>query len=445
QTSAPSSACNNLTRTLLIGAGTSQTSVQCGQWSVVVSIAGQSITVSSPPECLTSQVVRTGDTFGCSGTANGIHCTTNGDQVHVKTRVNPNPCPGFPAPPPTTWAEVRAALAGAPLGPEIVEVNHSASIKNCTSSVPGHWRADGDVVGQGADSFQVRIGDPRALLTPPVGNAAYAELVALETAELTSLPPILRQTLEAAPARFGFRDVLATAEYRYAVPGSSEPVVERRRFEGVVLADQRFDLTKTYRAAGPDADPTVVSERLVFDGASLFTHVTGNSTGNVWCSSSPRRDALRASEAHAAALLADWAYRPFWILRVTGTLHAVESAPDSSIVTVTESYPWASAQGFPLGTTTYSIDASGSPKPTSIVLRDFEGHVQLRREYSDYRRVDSAAWRPFSIVESRYQPGSVEPWIVIELRIQHATPLAPSEAPAFARPAFADEVWFVRR
>ncbi|MBL8863740.1 MAG: hypothetical protein JNK02_17255, partial [Planctomycetes bacterium] len=42
QTSAPSSACNNLTRTLLIGAGTSQTSVQCGQWSVVVSIAGQS-------------------------------------------------------------------------------------------------------------------------------------------------------------------------------------------------------------------------------------------------------------------------------------------------------------------------------------------------------------------------------------------------------------------
>jgi hypothetical protein len=445
QTSGPSSACNNLTRQLLIAAGTTQTMVQCGQWSLMVSIAGQSVTVSSPPECLTSLVVRTGDTFNCSGTAQGIHCLTNGDSIQVKTSVNPNPCPGIPAPPPTTWAEARAAMACGPLGAEIVETNHSASIKNCTTSVPGQERVEGEVVGQGADSFRVRVGDPAALLTQALPNATYEELVALETAPAGSLPPLLQQTLEASPAQFGFRNLLATVEYRFAVPGSSHPVVNRRRFEGVVLADQRFDVTKTYRAMDADGDPTVVTEHIVFDGASLFTHIPGNSTGNVWCSSSPRRDTMRASEAHAALLLSDWAHRPFWILQCPGTQYSIESAPGSSVQTITESYPWATAQGVPLGTTTYFIDAVGTPKPTAILTRDLEGNILIRRDFSDYRLVDATAWRPFTIVESRFQPGSAEPWVVIELRIQQAVLVASSEAPVFARPAFTDEIWFVRR
>jgi len=443
---APTSACNNLTRVLLIAGGTSQTTIQCGQWSLQVTLPGVGqMMLSSPPQCLTSLVVRSGDTFGCSGTANGIHCNTAGDSITITTTVNPNPCPGFPATVPTTLAEARAATSCGALGNQTVEVNNSASIKNCGTAVPGHFRLEGDLVQEGSGSFTVRLGDPASLLTPPNQNEPFLTLNSLQTAEVTSLPLVLQETLATYPSVHGFGGILATVEYTFRLPGTETPAVNRQRIEGQVLADQRFSIAKTHRGSTAGGAGVVVTDEIVFDGATLFAHVRGNSTGNAWNSESPQMTTIRNSEAHAALMLSDWAYQPFWITRFAGTQRMVETTPGSSIVTITESYPAFMPSGPALGTTIYYVDTTYGARPVTILTKDAEGAVVLRRDFGDHRLVAAGTWRPFSVRESRFQPGSTEPWVVVDLSIQQASLLEQSSPTVFARPSFADEVWYVRR
>jgi len=445
-TPAPTSACNNLTRVLLIAAGTTENTISCAPWTISVNIAGiASGSISGPPECMTSRVIRTGDTFGCSGEAVGIHCKTDGDSIQVKTAVNANPCPGIPLTVPTTLAAARAATSCGALGAEIVETNHSASIKNCPTSIEEGYRADGEVVAEGTGSFDVRFGDPASMLAPPVPNEAFLTLDALQTETVADLPPVLQQALQSYPAVHGFTGLLATVVYTFATPGSETPVVNRRRIEGTVLADQRFAIAKTYRSATSDGDGIVVTEDVVYDGATLFSHVRGNSTGNAWASTSSQTMSLRQREGHAALMLADWAYQPFWITRFTGTQRVVESAPGNPIVTVTESYPGFASVGQSFGTTVYFIDTTDGAKPVAVLTKDLDGSVVLRRDFGDHRLVAPGIWRPFSVRESRYQTGASEPWVVIEMNVQQATLLESSASTTISRPVLANEAWFVRR
>jgi hypothetical protein len=445
QTSAGTSACNNLARVLLIAGGTSENTISCTPWSLAVNIPGiASASLSGPSACVTSRVIRTGDTFGCSGTAVGIHCRTDGDSVQIKTAVNSNPCPGIPLTLPTTAAEARAATSCGALGPEIVETNYSASIKNCLTSIEDPQRADGEVVAEGSGNFHVRLGDPTSMLAPPVPNEAFLTLDALQTETAANLPLVLQQALQSYPSVHGFAGLLATVVYSFATPGSETPIVNRRRIEGTVLADQRFAIAKTYRSETTDGEGIIVTEDVVYDGATLFSHVRGNSTGNAWASTSSHTMSLRQSEGHAALMLADWAYQPFWITRFPGTQRVVESAPGNPMVTVTESYPGFAGPGQSLGTTVYFIDTTDGAKPVAILTKDLDGSVVLRRDFGDHRLVAPGIWRPFSVCESRYQTGASEPWVVIEMNVQQATLLESSASTSFGRPVLANEAWFVR-
>ncbi len=445
QTPAPSAACNNLTRQLLIAGGTTTTSINCGSWSLAVNIFGQALTISSPPQCLTSTVVRTGDTFNCSGSANLIHCNANGDSITITTMLNPNPCPGFPATPIVTLADVRAASACGPLANAGSEVNTSASIRNCGTSASLHARTDGEIVVESQDTFTVRVGDPASLLAPPVPNETLLRLESAQTAPITALPEPLRSVAVANSTVLGFTDILAQVEFVFRPIGSTEPTVNRYRIEGCAFADGRFAVEKTSRATGEGGEALLATNELVFDGATLFSHLRGSSTGNAWASTSSQQKAMIAAQAEPARMLTDWAYNPYWITRFPGNAYTVGTASSLALVPVHETYPGFGSSGGVLGSTTYIVDTTTTPKPVRIDTKGADGVIVRSREFSDHRLVAAGVWRPFKVIESRWESGATLPWVVIAMTIQEAVLAGSATSEQFLRPQVEDDYWFVRR
>ncbi len=440
---AASDACNNLTRATLLSGGTAQTTAQCGQWSLNVTIAGQSVVVASPPQCVSSMVQRTGDIFTCLGAAPGIHCKANGDTIEVRTSVNATPCPTIPSTLPSTLAQVSAATACAALAVTI-ESNNSASISSCTTGQRLPGREDGEQVDVDGDHFFVRFGDPSLYLASAVANPTLTTLRSLESAPLSSLPSSLQAVVENHPAIAGAGDLIAQVSIVYPDLGGSPNSNNRAaRVQGRVSSAGRFELNKTYRTTDGDGQPGVAVSLIAFDGATFFTLLQGSLNGNAWGSSSADQGLMLNVESPIFRELVDWCSNPFWVSLMPGIQRVAVQAPATGIYTITETYP-GMMQGTPAGSTIYTLSPGAIPHPTRIDTVDATGGLVLRRDFSNYRQFATNAWRPTTIMERRFEPGSSEPSVVMTTTIIQASVLYEGSVGDFIRPQMQDECWFVR-
>lgn len=439
--SSGSTACNNLTRSLLVAGGVSQTTIQCGQWSLTVNIAGQALQINSPAACVSSMTTRSGDTFACGPSADKIHCKTNADQITVKVRTNPNPCPGIPATLPSTLANARNAMQCGALSDEAPEVNNSAGISNCTTGTGGGWHLEGSVVSA-SDTYTVTYLDPAPLLSPPVLDEMFLQLEVLQTDPLASLPDPLRLASNAHPKLAGVGRLHATVTFEFPQSESEVETKDSYRIEGRVAGDGRFSISKSFSAKGEGGAVVPLTEDLVFDGASFFSYLRGSSNGNAWAATSPAQRMIRANEAACVRPLLDWVYNPYWITRFPGA-HRTVSLEGAEAV-VTESHPGAFGPDVPSGTTVYRIALEPVAHPVAVETRTGYGELLVRREYSDHRKLSAGVWRPFGIVEKFYSATAAEPWLVVTTTIRAAAELTESQLSSFQRPVMSQDCWFVR-
>ena len=91
------------------------------------------------------------------------------------------------------------------------------------------------------------------------------------------------------------------------------------------------------------------------------------------------------------------------------------------------------------------MDTTTTPKPVRIDTKGADGVIVRSREFSDHRLVAAGVWRPFKVIESRWESGATLPWVVIAMTIQEAVLAGSATSEQFLRPQVEDDYWFVRR
>lgn len=438
------SACNNQTRTLAIKAGTEQTTTECAQFTI--NVAGVGLT--TPKNCPNSRTERDEDTWTCGPKSTGTHCTADAYKVNVKMYKSDSPCPTLPDSIPDTLKEARALIQCKTL-PLVKEFTvKSATIRSCAdgtySMAP---RTPGEFVVNGYDSFMVHLGDPDALLGGPRGNQVLAKLEALETNGPDKLPPGLMEVYLQHGAVPGIKNLSATVTLEFAHVDGYGPVTREHNIQGMVMGDGRFTISDTRIVEDEDGGQDLAVEELSHDGASLFQGHVGADYYNVWSSESSTIDDAFYNVQYLDPIIL-WIESPFLISLIPGTRYASEITTEpggEEVLRVDESYPQVTIEGGNTGTTSYFLSLDEVAHPLRIENRDSQGTLSRQTEFADYRTLDNGQWRPATVVESYYQDGESEPYLIVTTRLNTAQVMSEEEAEA-APPRIQSEenLWFVR-
>jgi len=442
------SSCNNLSRTIQVGAGTGNVVTQdCGSVTLTATILGQSVTITTPATCIRSLTIHSNDVFSCGPAATSLNCTAHGEKVTVKVMVNDQPCPTIPDTMPTTMKAVRALqLCGTltPYDPEHPSYDWSASVTDCKLGNKSDGHMDGQVITTPFDTYTVRLGDPTSLLSPATPNVTLQLLESLQTLPLSEIPEPLRTAMTTHAQIAGAKRITGQVQSQYFDGDGAPTGTTTASVNGKVAADGRFSITRSYTCYGPQDEVAVLTEDLVHDGATFFIGTEGNSFYNAYASVSPEKERQSAAECSEFGLLLDWAYSPFYFTRFPGTSYDVTPGETPSQSIVTESYAQFGGDPAQAGHTVYTIDSSEVPHPVRVEFRDSSGGLESTFEYSDFRTLAPGVWRPFKITETRFSAASGVPSLLRTLSISTAALLEQPSAENFARPVMPVERWFVR-
>jgi hypothetical protein len=440
-------ACNNQSRTLQIAAGTSQTEQDCAVWSITV----LGVTFTSPGSCPNSKTVRSDDTFSCGPAATGMHCNPRGYQVNVKVYSSNNPCPGIPSTLPTTLAEASAAVQCQPLA-LISDVNTwSATVKACATGT--EIIEEGEIVPVGTNNLVVTgnddavfyEGNPARVLPKPqhISKVTTEQLNALQTRSIESLPDGLAKSYKLHPRIEGIKKLRATVEYYFRSVGNLGAVRNVHRVEGAFTSDGRFSVSDTRAGTAEESASQIIVEDMAYDGSSFLSGVRGSRRYNAFASSSAGIKSALCYDAQFIKPLVSWAVSPFWITLFPETTYEAEQV-EANVVKITESYPQMQVPGG-AGKTVYYISTSPVAHPVRIDTFDGAGQLRSRKDFSEFGTLGKGVWRPFTFVESSFQPGESLPYLTTTVKIENAVAATAKDAErAFRRVRSPENLWRVR-
>jgi hypothetical protein len=293
------------------------------------------------------------------------------------------------------------------------------------------------------ERMTICVGSPDAWLGAARPNERLATLERLQTAPLEHLPVELRDVATAHAAMAGVKGLDAVITRECIEPGGT--ITNTYAIQGQVRHDGSFAVTSSTPGMCEGA-PIIGVTELAFDGASFFVGTPGNPTYTAYASTSTSIDSALGMQASFMEPLRAWVYSPFWITQFPGTAYAraVVGGGDNARVSITETYPGMLQAPALAGRTVYTLRVTQSgTHPVAIEHLDSGGHVQIRREYGDYRELAPGVWRPMEIVERRFRDGK-EPFLVETTRIRAALPMTRDESAApLPRPRPEENRWRV--
>jgi len=394
--------------------------------------------------------VQSTDCFDCGPPSDGNHCTARGFRANVKTYSSggANPCPEIPSELPSTIEELNATFSCQELTLDNDEDVWCASVTECTSGQLQSIYQHGEPLQQSdGSSVVVSLGEPDAFLdsTPPSPGEAEATFTAAQTLSTTEMPALLAECLDACAPLAAVNDMHADVTLEHYLDSQSSPIVSTYSLSGMMTADGRFALQLPNRSTVEGDSPRVVIQELAFDGVSFFEGYQGEPYYRAYSSTSTKQALAMGLHERYVAALEDWVVDPLRVLRFPGTQYSVEESLEGLVV-ITESYALTGIQSpFGLGTTTYTVDASSEPPHVlRIEVRNDEGELTRRRDYSDFRTLENGAWRPRLVSERYYRASRGELRLTKTTRVLRATPLESSAIEAqWWRPSSDQNWWYI--
>lgn len=429
--------CNHTGRQVAVAAGDHNfTSAQCAAFSV--SVAG--VTLSGPAQCTHGGAHYAGTVYTCQGTANLIHCTTNGFKVGVTT-YSDGGCPDLigliPGASFASWAKVpssvRAALKCVP--PKKKQTfDWSASAANCATGAKQSPSVGQLNQGAGGAYYIVAQGPAYGIY----GNA-NPFLTGYEVAQAGS-PAVVQGALGSLIVPLHGRllglALNATVTIEHILGGEAES--HTLTVAGAVLANGRFDLHSSCSVVA-EGKPFAYGRAITFDGNALTSVWDNAENGNMWDASETNFSARVVREVAEVVPLHAWVWDPLGIPWFSDVEYA--EASQGSTLWVRQNFAPSHGGGIDKE---YQIDTSG-PVPHPVATRIFDCMGGLREEttYGDFKAIIPGTWRPFKTVKTIYlAPGTNQDRIVVTLNVAKATVLTEDEQAAVPATCADSQVWF---
>jgi hypothetical protein len=318
----------------------------------------------------------------------------------------------------------------------------SASTKNCSNHAVDDDFEHGAIGQNAADPYIYWNDTPDSQLPGPATPTALESwLSAVSTLNPAQLYADLGSVYTRHAPVAGVA-VSATSTLTYPnVPGYGS-VVNVYELSGRIGGNGRFYFTHGRTVPCQSGGPSQrITEQVSYDGATLFWGVEDTPRYSAWASSSSRRNLNKAALAPFAPGLQGWVQNPFLIPLVPGYSYTTTTlSTNPSIIQIdgclSELTP-ASMRG-----SVRWIVTSGHP--SQLELRMPDGQVHTRFTYSNYQPIDSGNWRPFGVVEERFVPGSIDPWMTNTTVISAPTVLTAEEVASIPRAQPARQRWYLR-
>ena len=426
-TAAP--ACNNLTRTLAIAAGTTPAVTQnCPQ--ITVSVAGSSF--STPASCIVAYTHYLESVWTCGPAATGLHCNAQGSQATHKNYTG-GACPSVAGLTSGmswgSWADVPANLVAIIQGmsscvppTESSEWDYSASVSNC-KTVTG----SGNLTSGGSGSGW--FGHPGELILDIERYNPFATQYEAAAERGAHSPQAQLRAVSDAFAAVGAAQVEVEVTVEHFDAGVDTPRnVNFSIHRGVVTDSGLFDITRTSTSTNA-GERAIFDTRRVFDGELLREQTLTSGEGNAY--SKAYADANRLWQMEVLPELRPlytWIRNPYQIARFADQTFVEAPHGEATLVQLIQSGPSGRFVGKEY---VVAPDARDVPVVTSTRILDEFGRPCETSSFSDFREIAPNVWRPFD-VDSQIlldrEPHGAR--VRIHLRFRQAQPMAPQEATA---------------
>ncbi len=458
QGSGSGSACNDQARKLAAGPRNEYESEACNTDSLALSVPGIAKGNPMPKMCNKSWLFRDKPLFVCQIESPNSHCRVRGEKSHREHWGFNPPTQTYPDITPDLMRSVKDLIrngeiealtklvACKPLKKLSEGNDWSAFQSECARISPDESHSQDQqsylpppgTVGYvpdplGSNEFFYYAGDPydlssRGVLpvfddgTPPISPNDLPDK--LRDAYLEHLP---------IPA------VLVRGSYRYEEYSGEQPYTRALDFVAKVSADGKFHTVAT-TTVFTEGEYLPMTKEIYFDGANLFFYIHGNEFTDLWLEGHDQRFVPLATVARYALNVWQWVRDPFDIHFLPGWDYGVVTGDDGAVA-ISVSHPDLLSAGF--GPYDYHWESETAQHPSSVQYFTTSGSLQRRIDFGSYVEVDQGNFRPFSVVDTVFEPtsGAVLERTTIEIR--QALRLADDALDTIQPPTGGRQLWRV--